>query len=159
MEIGAHSLDANAPTEIPKIDEKELGALCRKASPAGPQEAGKPSILAVLSNAVSRRLSPMNRRFNAFTLLEATEGSPTLAGLAARARDSSERLAAILDLIPPELRSTVKAGPAEGDVWCMLVSGSAAAAKLRQLAPSLQSRLRSCGWNVATIRIKVQSRH
>jgi len=101
----------------------------------------------------------MNRRFNAVTLLEATEGSPTLAGLAARARDAGERLAAVQDLIPPEMRAGVKAGPAEGDVWCMLVYGSAAAAKLRQLAPILQARLKSRGWDVATIRIKVQSRH
>lgn len=100
----------------------------------------------------------MNRRYNAITVLEATEGSPTLASLAARARDANERLAAVQDLIPPDLRPAVQAGPAEGDIWCMLVNGSAAAAKLRQLAPMLQSRLRSRGWDVATIRIKVLSR-
>jgi hypothetical protein len=99
----------------------------------------------------------MNRRFNAVTLLQATEDSPTLASLAARARDANERLANIQDLIPAELRPAVKAGPAEGDVWCMLVSGSAAAAKLRQLAPTLQARLKARGWNVATLRIKVQT--
>jgi len=48
--------------------------------------------------------------------------------------------------------------PAEADVWCMLVNGSAAAAKLRQLAPMLQARLKSRGWDVSTIRIKVMSR-
>lgn len=101
----------------------------------------------------------MNRRYNAVTLLEATESSPTLAGLAARARESGEMLAAVQELIPPEMRTGIKAGPAEGDAWCLLVYGSAAAAKLRQLAPLLQSRLKSRGWNVATIRIKVQSRH
>ena len=100
----------------------------------------------------------MNRRYNAVSLLQATEGSATLAGLAARARDANERLAAVQDLIPAEMRPGIKAGPAEGDVWCMLVNGSAAAAKLRQLAPSLQARLKSRGWDVATIRIKVQSR-
>lgn len=100
----------------------------------------------------------MNRRHNAVTLLEAAEGSPTLASLAARARDASERLAAVQDLIPPEMRPGIQAGPAEGDVWCMLVYGSAAAAKLRQLAPMLQARLKSRGWEVATIRIKVLAR-
>lgn len=100
----------------------------------------------------------MNRRYNAITVLEATEGSPTLAGLAARARDASERLAAVQDLIPPEMRAAIQAGPAEGDVWCMLVHGSAAAAKLRQLAPMLQARLKSRGWDVATIRLKVTTR-
>ena len=100
----------------------------------------------------------MNRRHQAVTLFEATEGSPTLAGLAARARDASERLAAVQDLIPPDMRPAIQAGPAEGDVWCMLVNGSAAAAKLRQLAPTLQARLKSRGWEVATLRIKVISR-
>ncbi|MDM0017987.1 hypothetical protein [Variovorax saccharolyticus] len=100
----------------------------------------------------------MNRRYNAVTLLEATEGSPTLANLAARARDAGERLAAVQDLIPAEMRPAIQPGPAEGDVWCMLVNGSAAAAKLRQLAPMLQARLKSRGWEVATIRIKVMSR-
>lgn len=99
----------------------------------------------------------MNRRFNAVTLLQATEESPTLANLAARARDASARLAAIQDLIPAELRPGIKAGPAEGDVWCMLVSGSAAAAKLRQLAPLFLSRLKARGWDVATLRIKVRT--
>jgi hypothetical protein len=101
----------------------------------------------------------MYRRLNpAVTLLEAAEGSPTLASLAARARDANERLAAVQDLIPAEMRAAVQAGPAEADVWCMLVNGSAAAAKLRQLAPMLQARLKSRGWDVSTIRIKVMSR-
>ncbi|MET0542924.1 MAG: hypothetical protein ABWZ88_14375 [Variovorax sp.] len=100
----------------------------------------------------------MNRRFNAVTLLEATEGSPTLAGLAARAREAGERLAAVQDLIPAEMRASIQAGPAEGDTWCVLVHGSAAAAKLRQLAPLLLARLKARGWNVATLRIKVLAR-
>lgn len=100
----------------------------------------------------------MNRRFNAITVIQATEESPTLASLAARARDANERLAAIQDLIPAELRASVKAGPAEEDVWCVLVAGNAAAAKLRQLAPTFLSRLKGRGWNVATLRIKVQTR-
>jgi uncharacterized membrane protein YqiK len=98
----------------------------------------------------------MNRRVHqAITVLQATEESPTLASLAARARDANQRLAAILDLIPAELRASVKAGPAEGDAWCLLASGNAAAAKLRQLAPAFQSRLKERGWNVATLRTKV----
>jgi hypothetical protein len=82
----------------------------------------------------------------------------TLAGLLARARDAGERLRAIETLIPIEMRPAVKAGPAEEDVWCLLVQGSAAAAKLRQLAPALVARLNAKGWKVASIRIKVQAR-
>jgi hypothetical protein len=100
----------------------------------------------------------MNSRFNAVSLQQASEDSPTLASLAARARDASARLAAVQDLIPADMRPAVQAGPAEGEVWCMLVNGSAAAAKLRQLVPALQARLKARGWEVSTIRIKVRSR-
>ncbi|MDH6591172.1 hypothetical protein M2165_001061 [Variovorax sp. TBS-050B] len=100
----------------------------------------------------------MNRRsVPPFTLQQAAEDSPTLAGLMARARDASERLRAVEGLIPPAMRPALQAGPAEGDVWCILVNGSAAAAKLRQLSPMLVTRLRNRGWDVNTIRIKVQT--
>jgi len=100
----------------------------------------------------------VNRRFQPFTLQQAADGSPTLAGLLARARDVNERLRAIEELIPAEMRAAVQAGPAEGDVWCLLVQGSAAAAKLRQLTPRLVTRLRAKGWEVTSIRLKVQTR-
>ncbi len=100
----------------------------------------------------------MNRRFAPFTLQQAADGSPTLAGLLARARDAGERLRAVEELIPVDMRPAVQAGPAEGDVWCLLVTGSAAAAKLRQLTPMLIQRLRNRGWEVSSIRLKVQVR-
>ena len=98
----------------------------------------------------------MTRRFNAVSLQQATDDSPMLASLAARVRDTSERLRVVLELVPPEMRGAIQAGPVEEDVWCLLVQGSAAAAKLRQLLPALQARLRSKGWENASIRIKVQ---
>lgn len=100
----------------------------------------------------------MNRRFNPLTVLQATEASPTLAALAERARDAAERLRAVEDLIPRELRAGVQPGPAEGEEWCVLVGSTAAAAKLRQLVPMLLGRLRMRGWQVSTLRIKVRSR-
>ncbi len=100
----------------------------------------------------------MNRRFNPVSLQQAAQDSPTLASLAARARDASERLEAIQELIPPEMRPAVQAGPVEGNSWCVLVQGSAAAAKLRQLIPMLQSRLKAKGWDDVTLRIKVLAR-
>jgi hypothetical protein len=99
-----------------------------------------------------------SRRFNAITVIQATEESPTLASLAARARDAHARLTAIQDLIPADLRPSVKAGPTENGVWCVLVTGSAAAAKLRQLTPAFLVRLKAQGWSVETLRIKVQAR-
>jgi hypothetical protein len=101
----------------------------------------------------------MNRRsHHPVTLQQAAEDSPTLAGLMARARDAEERLQAIRDLIPPELRAAVQAGPAEDGSWCLLVQGSAAAAKLRQLVPALQARLKSRGWGETSLRLKVLAR-
>ncbi len=98
----------------------------------------------------------MNRRHHPVTLQQAALDSPTLARLAELAQDSSERLRAVESLIPNALRSAVKAGPIEGPTWCLLVDSNAAAAKIRQVLPALQSHLRSRGWQVNSIRLKVQ---
>lgn len=90
------------------------------------------------------------------TLLEATQDSPTLARLTALTQESVERLKAVEFLIPETLRSTVQPGPIDGPVWCLLVSSNAACAKFRQLLPALQSHLRTRGWEVTSIRLKVQ---
>ena len=84
--------------------------------------------------------------------------SPTLARLAELGRDSSARLLAIAPSLPAALRGSVVAGPIEGSAWCLLLDNSAAAAKLRQMLPSLITILRSKGWDVETIRLKVQTR-
>ncbi|MCY7317507.1 MAG: hypothetical protein LH617_02055 [Ramlibacter sp.] len=98
-----------------------------------------------------------NRRNHPVTLLQAAQESPTLAGLAELARESVERLEAVRPLIPESLWPALQAGPIDGPAWCLLVSNNAAAAKLRQLLPALQSCLRDRGWQVNSIRLKVQS--
>ena len=97
------------------------------------------------------------RRHHPVTLLQAAEDSPTLARLAELARESGERLKAVQPLIPEPLRPAVKAGPIDGTSWCLLVSNNAAAAKLRQILPAIRSRLVDRGWQVTSIRLKVQS--
>ena len=99
----------------------------------------------------------MNRRHHAVTLQQASAESPTLAMLTALTRDSSDRLKAIEPLIPPGLRGTLQAGPIDGTRWCLLVSSNSAAAKLRQILPALQAHLRVRGWEVNSIRLKVQT--
>jgi hypothetical protein len=115
--------------------------------------AGKPGILAVLF--LTPGLPMYRRTPPPISLQQAAEGSPTLGSLMARARDAAERLKAVEGLIPPAMRAAILPGPAEGDVWCLLVKGSAAAAKLRQLSPMLVTRLKNKGWDVAMIRIKL----
>jgi len=91
----------------------------------------------------------------AVSLLQAAEASPTLARLAELTRDSSARLRAVESLIPVTMRAGIKAGPVDASGWCLMVSSTAAAAKLRQLVPALQTALTNQGWEMTTIRIKV----
>lgn len=97
------------------------------------------------------------RRHHAVTAINAVESSPTLARLAALTQDSSNRLKAIQPLIPPLLRNSLQAGPIDGNCWCLIVKSNAAAAKVRQLLPAIAAHLRTKGWDVASIRIKVQA--
>ena len=99
----------------------------------------------------------MNRRHYAISLEQASQQTPILAKLVALTRDSSERLRAVKTLIPVGLHTAIQAGPIEGDSWCLLVKNNAAAAKLRQLVPALLAHLRAQGWDINTIRLKVQT--
>ena len=91
----------------------------------------------------------------AVTVYQAVENSSGLGRLTEMVKESSARLAAIESLIPESLRPAVKSGPIDGDNWCLLVTSNAAAAKLRQLLPSLQARLLGKGWRVTSIRLKI----
>jgi hypothetical protein len=98
----------------------------------------------------------MNRRHHSVTLMQATQESPTLARLTELSTDSVARLKAIQPLIPTALQASVKAGPIDGPVWCLILDNNATAAKIRQLLPSIESLLRAKGWEVNSIRLKVQ---
>lgn len=91
--------------------------------------------------------------------MQATEESPTLARLAQLATDSGSRLRALAPLIPANLRARIKPGPIDGTQWCLIVENNAVAAKIRQLLPSLEAHLRTEGWEVTAIRLKVQTSH
>ena len=83
------------------------------------------------------------------------DGAKSLSQLQALARDGQNRLQAILPLLPVTMRSLVQSGGIDGEAWCILVPNSAMAAKLRQFLPSLCAHLRTKGWNVQTITVKV----
>ena len=98
----------------------------------------------------------MHQRQRSITLLQATQEVPMLARLAELTRDSVARLEAIQTLIPRPLRPSVRAGPIDGTAWCLLLDNNATAAKVRQLLPAIEAHLRSKGWEVNSIRLKVQ---
>jgi hypothetical protein len=98
----------------------------------------------------------MMRKPRSVTVLQATQYSPTLAKLADLASDSSARLRSIQPLIPVSLRPAIQAGPIDGNTWCLILDNAAIAAKLRQLLPALQAHLRAKGWEINSIRLKVQ---
>jgi hypothetical protein len=89
------------------------------------------------------------------TVLQAAERAPQLADLARRARAARERLAIIAPLLPAPLRQSVRAGALDEQSWCLLAPHNAAAAKLRQLAPSIAAALRARGLPELALRIKV----
>jgi hypothetical protein len=98
----------------------------------------------------------LSRNHRAISALQASRESPTLAKLSDLAMESSARLNSLETLIPLALRAAVQAGPIEGSEWCLLLDNNAVAAKLRQLLPAMQAHLRSKGWEVNSIRLKVQ---
>jgi hypothetical protein len=97
----------------------------------------------------------MNRRPHSFTLLQATQDSPTLAHLSALATESSARLKLIEKLIPVNVRAAVRPGPIDGTAWCLILDNNSIAAKIRQLLPAFESHLRANGYEVSAIRLKV----
>ena len=99
----------------------------------------------------------MNRRKQPISVQQAAQDSPTFARLSSLAADSTARLRSVQFLIPFALRTTIKAGPIDGSVWCLILESSAAASKLRHLLPALEAHLRSKGWDVQSIRLKVQT--
>jgi hypothetical protein len=96
-----------------------------------------------------RRLPP------AQSLHQAIGNAPALAHLAGLAEQSLAMYRCVQNLIPAPLRPHIRPGPLQAQDWCLMVSHGAAAAKLRQLAPLLQTRLRQEGWDVQNVRVKI----
>ncbi len=86
---------------------------------------------------------------------QALARAPILANLTQLAQQSAACLRLVVPLIPAGMRPSIQAGPLEDGTWCLLVTNSAAAAKLRQLAPALAAHLRTHGQAVNELRIKI----
>jgi hypothetical protein len=94
---------------------------------------------------------------NALPLEQALRQSAPLARLRELLRDSNDRLEAIRPCLPPTLMAHVRAGPIDDLGWSLLAANASVAAKLRQLQPRIEARLRERGWQDSAVRIKVQS--
>jgi len=88
---------------------------------------------------------------------EALRRSTPLAQLRARLQDSKDRYVAIRPQLPDALAASVAPGPVDDEGWCLFAANASVAAKLRQLKPRLEVVLRERGWQVSSIRIRVQS--
>ena len=99
------------------------------------------------------------RRHFAISLEQAAQTSPTLSKLVGQAREANARLKAIEGLLPPGLREAVQPGPIEDTTWTLLIKNAAAANKLRYLLPALEAHLRTKGWAVERIQLKVLNSH
>jgi hypothetical protein len=98
-----------------------------------------------------------SRRHFAISLEQAAQSSPALSQLVGQAREANARLKAIEPLLPPGLRGSIQPGPIDGSTWCLILKNNAAATKVRYLLPSLEAHLRTKGWDVARIQLKVLS--
>jgi hypothetical protein len=94
-------------------------------------------------------------RGRAVSAAQAAMGSGVLAPLLRQAREAQQCLAQLASVLPPALLSLVDSGPLENGEWTLLVSHSAAAAKIRQWTPALAAHVRSKGWPVERIVVKV----
>jgi hypothetical protein len=89
-------------------------------------------------------------------LAQALQRSEPLARLGQLLRDSNARFDAIRPCLPAALAPHVKPGPVDELGWSLLAANASVAAKLRQLQPRLEATLKERGWQVSSIRIKVQ---
>lgn len=102
-------------------------------------------------------MSTASRADRVFSLEQAAGEAPALAMLQQRVSTSRNFLRMVQHLIPPSLHKQVAAGPLNDGEWCLLVTSAAAAAKLRQLLPAIQTHLVEQGAQVNSVRLKIQT--
>lgn len=88
---------------------------------------------------------------------EVLSHSDVLQSLQRRIAESNERLQVVRSILPEALSTQLVAGPLDDTGWTLMVRSSAVAAKLRQWQPLMEDALRQRGWQVSSIRIRIQS--
>jgi len=89
-------------------------------------------------------------------IAEVLQEPGSLARLVERLRLSTAMFEAVRDLFPAGLAASVRPGPIDEAGWSLLAANAAVGAKLRQLVPHLEARLRERGHVTAQVRIKIQ---
>ncbi len=89
------------------------------------------------------------------SLRQALDGHESLGQLMQRVKASRDCLAAIIADLPDGLRTQVQAGPLDETGWTILAANGSAAAKLRQLLPIFEARLRDAGLPGSPVAVKV----
>ena len=102
-------------------------------------------------------MNPVIRRQMLWSLEQAAGEAPPLAALQERIRASSACLQAVKPLLPPPLRASIQAGPLQDGDWCLLVASAAVSTKLRQLVPTMIRDLNQNGYQITSIRLKIQT--
>lgn len=95
-------------------------------------------------------------RGRAVSAAQAAMGTGMLGQLVRQAQDAQACLKELRSVLPPALLAQVQSGPIEGGLWTLLVAHPAAAAKIRQFVPALAAHVRTKGWPVQRIDVKVQ---
>lgn len=91
-------------------------------------------------------------------LQRALDDSAPLAVLLARVHEARARLQTLQGLLGPALSGAVRAGPLDDLQWVLLADSSAAAAKLRQMLPTLAQALSDAGHAPRELKVKVLPR-
>lgn len=103
-------------------------------------------------------MSSVRQPSRIYSLEQAVDEAPALATLMNRARQSKTMLEQLGHRIPPGLRTQIQPGPLDDSQWCLLVTSTAAATKLRHLTPLLLQDLNQLAPEITSIRVKVQAR-
>jgi hypothetical protein len=161
----------NHPTITVALDgtnpnDKDSGALGSPVRNTSPQESKhssnslQPSALATYRALGYSKIpyAPPLLRGKPQLALKALTHSNELSNLLERARDSQRLLDTLKSLLPSEIHRDVKSSTLEGDTWCLLVPNNAVMAKVRNMLPSLAAHLRAKGFDIKTIRLKIEGR-
>jgi hypothetical protein len=88
-------------------------------------------------------------------VLKAAQSAPGLAQLIAQASRSRSQVGDLTGLVPALILKQIHSGPMESGNWILMLRSGASAAKLRQMGPAICAHLRSKGWDIQSITVRV----